>query len=288
MLTPSTLLVTGLSDSPPPLVPATRRPAAAPEPVPGPAAGLSLSWRAQGGHTIAALTGELDIASAAALREQLLGLLRPNAARLVIDLSGVSYCDASGLAVLVGTGRRAELLGGVLRLAAPGPLVGSALRVMGLHRRFDVFPSVSAAVASRAAASPRTASPRTASPRTAAAAMVAAAPVTPPASVKMAATVAAGAARVRRAAGAGDLRAAVAALLSYSDAWRDADPDRRFAPALQVLARAYTRTGDAGTDHARLAEAARSLLSVLTEHALTYSAPVADTASRLRRLLDTG
>ena len=44
----------------------------------------------------------------------------------------------------------------------------------------------------------------------------------------------------------------------------------------------------AGSRNARLAEAARSLLSVLTEHALTYSPPVAATASRLRRLLDAG
>jgi anti-anti-sigma factor len=55
------------------------------------------------------------------LREHLLGLLRPGASRLVIDLSGVTFCDASGLAVLVGVARRAGLLGGVLRLAAPAP-----------------------------------------------------------------------------------------------------------------------------------------------------------------------
>jgi anti-sigma B factor antagonist len=76
---------------------------------------------AAGGITIAELSGELDLACALALREQLAGLLRAGCSRLVIDLSKVSHCDASGLAVLIGTGRRARLLGGFLRLAAVSP-----------------------------------------------------------------------------------------------------------------------------------------------------------------------
>jgi anti-anti-sigma factor len=76
------------------------------------APGLALSTPAAGGIIIAELSGELDLTCAPALREQLLGLLRPGSSRLVIDLSKVSHCDASGLAVLIGTGRRARLLGG--------------------------------------------------------------------------------------------------------------------------------------------------------------------------------
>jgi anti-anti-sigma regulatory factor len=51
------------------------------------APGLALSAPTAGGITIAGLSGKLDIACAPALREQLLGLLRPGASRLVIDLS---------------------------------------------------------------------------------------------------------------------------------------------------------------------------------------------------------
>ena len=110
--------------------------------------GLSVSSRTEGAHTIAALSGELGIECAPALREQLLGLLRPAASRLVIDLSRVSYADASGLAVLVGTGRRAGLLGGYMRLAAPAPGVANVLRITGLHLRLDIFPTVQAAITS--------------------------------------------------------------------------------------------------------------------------------------------
>ncbi len=48
--------------------------------------GLSVSLRSERGCVIAALSGELDITCAPALREQLPGLLRPGAGRLVVDL----------------------------------------------------------------------------------------------------------------------------------------------------------------------------------------------------------
>jgi len=80
------------------------------------------------------------------LREQLIGLLRPGASRLVVDLSGVTFCDASGLAVLVGVARRVGLLGGVLRLAAPTPLVSTVLRLTGLDSRFEIFAAVPEAI----------------------------------------------------------------------------------------------------------------------------------------------
>jgi anti-anti-sigma factor len=112
------------------------------------APGLALSTPTASGVTIAELSGELDIACAPALREQLLGLLRPGSSRLVIDLSKVNHCDASGLAVLIGTGRRARFLGGFLRLAAVSPQVDQGLHITGLRQHLGVFPTVQAAAAS--------------------------------------------------------------------------------------------------------------------------------------------
>lgn len=107
---------------------------------------LSLSTRTEHSHVIATLSGVLDTASAPALREQLLGLVRPAASRLVINLSAVHDADASGLAVLVGTAHRARMLGGFLRLAAPVPAVARVLRLTGLHRQLDTYPTVQAAM----------------------------------------------------------------------------------------------------------------------------------------------
>jgi anti-anti-sigma factor len=226
--------------------------------------GPRLSARTTGGVTVAELAGELDIASAPALREQLLGLLRPGSDRLVIDLSKVSFCDASGLAVLVNTARRARLLGGFLHLAAVSPQVGRVLQLTGLHRSLVTFPTVqAAATGSRAAQHNNAAASRRlvagAHPRLAISHT--------------------GLAQVP--ADAGELREAVAALLSRSDAWRDADPGRRFTPALRAMARACD-----GTDDTALEKAARCLLSALARHPLTYSPAVAGTATRLRRVLD--
>jgi anti-anti-sigma factor len=99
----------------------------------------------RGGYVIAALSGELGIASAPALREQLASLLRA-ASHLIIDLSAVEHADASGLAVLVGSRRRARLLGGSLRLAAPSREVARVLSVTGMNHHFEVFPTVRAAI----------------------------------------------------------------------------------------------------------------------------------------------
>jgi len=102
--------------------------------------------RAEAGVAVVELAGELDLASAPALREQLLGLLRQGSSRLVLDLSRVSFCDASGLAVLVGTSHRARRLGGFLRLAAVPRQAVRVLDLTGLDRHLPVFPAVWAAV----------------------------------------------------------------------------------------------------------------------------------------------
>ena len=68
------------------------------------------------------------------------------ASHLIIDLSAVEHADASGLAVLVGSGHRARLLGGSLRLAAPSPEVARVLSATGVRRHLGIFPTVRAAV----------------------------------------------------------------------------------------------------------------------------------------------
>ena len=115
-------------------------------------ADLSLTSRTErGGRVIATLRGDLCIASAPALREQLHNLLQPSASQLIIDLSAVECADASGLAVLVASARRAGLLGGSLRLAAPSPEVARVLAVTGMNQHLDVFPTLRAAMAGQRA-----------------------------------------------------------------------------------------------------------------------------------------
>jgi anti-anti-sigma factor len=230
------------------------------------APGLSVS--SQDGYTVATISGDLDIACVPVLREQLIGVLGPHASRIVIDLSGVTFCDASGLAVLVGVDRRARLLDGVLRLVAPAPPVAMVLRLTGLDLHFQIFATVPAAVRAPAHLGVRGAGSHR---RLAAGQLgVPSACATGP---------------LRRAATGGDddVDDAVAGVLAQADAWRDADPDRRLTRALRALARAQ-----ADADRTALIEAARSLLAGLLRYPLTHSPSVAATVTELRRALGSG
>jgi anti-anti-sigma factor len=111
----------------------------------GTLAAEALSVRLHNGYIVVTIDGELGNSRVPALRAQLLDLLRPHDSRIVVDLAEVTYCDASGLAVLVGVARRAWLLGGVLRLAAPSASVRAALRLTGLDQHFEIAATVPAA-----------------------------------------------------------------------------------------------------------------------------------------------
>lgn len=111
------------------------------------------------GRTIVRLRGALDIDAAPALRERLIVVLNRGAGLQVLDLSRVSSCDAFGLAVLIGTQRRARRLGIMVRLAAPSLPVTKALRSTGLDRSLTIYPDLSGALARRLDESARPASP---------------------------------------------------------------------------------------------------------------------------------
>jgi anti-anti-sigma factor len=107
---------------------------------------MAISCRQEPGYLVVALSGSLDGASAPALREYLLRMVHQCDGHLVADLSGISYADVGGLTVVVGTGRRARLLGGWLRLASPSPMLADLLAGTGLDRQLDIYASVEAAV----------------------------------------------------------------------------------------------------------------------------------------------
>jgi anti-anti-sigma factor len=84
-----------------------------------------------------ALVGRLDVRGAAAAREALhaaLAALPAGGGELVVDLSGVELLDATGLGVLVGTHRRAQLAGCRLVLRGAPPRVARLLSVTRLDR----------------------------------------------------------------------------------------------------------------------------------------------------------
>jgi anti-anti-sigma factor len=103
-----------------------------------PPAEASLSVLSQPSFTIARLQGELDIATVPPLRERLLGVFSSGMRLLIIDLSGVSFCDVTALAALISTQHRARERGITFRLAAPRPQMAKLLRITGLDESFTV------------------------------------------------------------------------------------------------------------------------------------------------------
>lgn len=104
-----------------------------------------LTHERRGDRTVIAISGELDATSTPFLRERLYAALRDCGAYVTVDLSDVTSCDASGLAMLVGAHHRAEANGTSLTLARPRPQSADLLRATGLHRVFMVLSSATGA-----------------------------------------------------------------------------------------------------------------------------------------------
>jgi anti-sigma B factor antagonist len=101
---------------------------------------LNVSSRSQGDHTIVIAAGEIDLYTAPRLHRELVDVLaddRP--ARVIVDMSGVVFCDSTGMNVLLSSLRRAKERGGQLELAAPRPAVRKILQVTGLDSVFTVL-----------------------------------------------------------------------------------------------------------------------------------------------------
>ncbi|TDC96099.1 anti-sigma factor antagonist [Nonomuraea deserti] len=103
---------------------------------PRPGAGL---WLIPAAATVVHLRGELDLATRETVRERLQRALRHSTHLLILDLSGVSFCDAAGLGVVVGVQHQARPLNIVIGLAAPRPHVAKVLHLTDLDRSFPMY-----------------------------------------------------------------------------------------------------------------------------------------------------
>jgi anti-sigma B factor antagonist len=75
--------------------------------------------------------GELDLATASALDEDLIDCDLNQPWHLVVDLSDVPFIDAAGLRVLIRARERLESSGGELLIASPSRQVARLLEVAG-------------------------------------------------------------------------------------------------------------------------------------------------------------
>jgi anti-anti-sigma factor len=97
---------------------------------------------------------ELDLATADGLVEQGCAAISRHAWMLLLDLTGLSFCDARGLSAFVRIANHADNAGCRFGLIAPQAPVARILRLTGLDGRIPVFTTIGNAL-TRLAAMPR-------------------------------------------------------------------------------------------------------------------------------------
>jgi anti-sigma B factor antagonist len=90
--------------------------------------------REPGGIAVITVTGEVDIATIAGLRDRLF-TLADTSRSVIVDLDQVCFIDAAGLGALVGAARRADIHGASLQVVCGRPQTRELFRLAGLDRR---------------------------------------------------------------------------------------------------------------------------------------------------------
>ncbi|MGY0024766.1 STAS domain-containing protein [Streptomyces sp. cg35] len=113
---------------------------------------LRVTESGRGDWAVVRVSGEMDLVTSPALRQQVHEAVADGRRSLVLDLSDVLFCDSSGVGVLIASRRLMRSCQGRLRLILPaqgavdGSHVNRVLGALGVRRLFEVYPDVAAAV----------------------------------------------------------------------------------------------------------------------------------------------
>jgi len=98
--------------------------------------------------TLVEVSGRLNAVVAPDLKEQLKAAAKSGNARLIVDLTDVSFIDSSGLAALVSGFRAARESGGTIKLAGLNEQTRMVFRITKLDHVFEIHPDAEDALAS--------------------------------------------------------------------------------------------------------------------------------------------
>jgi anti-anti-sigma factor len=101
--------------------------------------GPAVETIAAGRCLLAKVSGEMDYKTESVFRPQLEALIARGDRGIVLDLSGVSFCDSAGLNVLLGVRRQAEASGAVVVLAAVPEALLRILEMTGVDQLLPVY-----------------------------------------------------------------------------------------------------------------------------------------------------
>ncbi len=108
---------------------------------------ISVSRTKSGDVPIVAVSGEVDVYSAPALKDSITELLQAGTNSLIVDLSGVAFLDSTGLGALVEARAATSEAGGSLPLVCSQERILKLFTITGLDSVFTIHSSVGDAIA---------------------------------------------------------------------------------------------------------------------------------------------
>jgi anti-sigma B factor antagonist len=103
---------------------------------------FDISEETKDGVSVVSASGEIDIATAPALRDKLESSIDRRPAVVVVDLLGVTFMDSTALGVLIGALKRCRDVGGTMRIVVSDPRVLKVFEITGLTELFSIFPTL--------------------------------------------------------------------------------------------------------------------------------------------------
>lgn len=101
----------------------------------------------QGDHAGLAVSGDIDMHTAPALRQQIADLVAAGNDRILVDMSGVDFLDSTGLGALLGGLKEIRSGDGRLALVGVNERVMKVFTITALDTVFEMYPTREAAVA---------------------------------------------------------------------------------------------------------------------------------------------
>ena len=103
---------------------------------------------------VVALPAEIDMANAGGVSEQLGSALTPGIKTVIADMTATTFCDSSGISILVRAHKQAAANKTELRLVVPSTVVLRALTLAQMDHLLPIYPSLSQALAAGPAPAP--------------------------------------------------------------------------------------------------------------------------------------
>ena len=96
----------------------------------------------KGDWSVVSVSGEVDVATAPRLREEIVKVVSEGATKVLVDLEAVDFLDSMGLGVLVGALKRVRSHDGEMAVVCTNDRLLRIFEITGLHQVLDLRSTV--------------------------------------------------------------------------------------------------------------------------------------------------